>query len=402
MPAQSASPLALHGGTPVRPPHKPWPVWPIVDDTERNAVDDVVASGKWWYGEHVSRFEQEFAQFQGASHAVSCTSGTTALEVAMEALGIGPGDEVLVPPYTFVATASAVLRVGATPIFVDVDDTWCMDSEQIEAAITPRTKLIVPVHFGSCVAAMDRINAIAEAKGIPVLEDACHSWGSQWEGRGTGTLGIGGVFSFQMSKNLTAGEGGAIVTNNAEFAEVCQSITNCGRTEGAAWYHHVRIGTNARLTELQGVLLRTQLTRLASQTATREQNASILTETLSQIPGLIPQPGRPQMTRRAYHLYALRIDERSFGCSRQRFVEACQAEGLPISAGYPLPLYAQPLFQNVQGHGDYSKVHCPVAENLCYESGCWLLQNILLGTPEDMDNIIAILRKVHEHAGSLA
>src|SRR5690606_32265934 len=236
------------------------------------------------------------------------TSGTTALEIAMEALGIAAGDEVLVPPYTFVATASAVLRVGATPVFVDVDETWCMDPAKIEAAITARTKLIVPVHFGSCVAAMDAILAIAAKHNIPVLEDACHSWGSQWEGRGTGTLGIGGVFSFQMSKNLTAGEGGAIVTNDAAFAEVCRPISNCGRTEGAAWYHHARIGTNARLTALQGALLRTQLAKLAAQTETRESNAAFLTQSLAEIPGITPQPGRPQMTRRAYHLYALRID----------------------------------------------------------------------------------------------
>lgn len=401
MPAQSAATLALNGGTPIRPPHKPWPAWPVVDDSDRKAVDDVVASGKWWYGEQVARFEQEFGQFQGVPHVVSCTSGTTALEVAIDALGVGHGDEVLVPPYTFVATASAVLRMGATPVFVDVDGTWCMDPAKVEAAITPRTKLIIPVHFGSCVAAMNDINAIAAKHGIPVLEDACHSWGSQWEGRGTGTLGIGGVFSFQMSKNLTAGEGGAIVTNDAAFAEVCRSITNCGRTEGAAWYHHARIGTNARLTELQAVLLRTQLARLAPQTATREQNATFLTDYLREVPGIVPQPGRPQMTRRAYHLYALRIQPDTFGCSRQRFVEACQAEGLPISAGYPLPLYAQPLFQNLQGHVDYSKVACPVAEDLCHQSGCWLLQNILLGSRDDMEDIVNIIRKVHENTAAL-
>ncbi len=401
MPTSASSPLALQGGAPIRPANKPWPTWPIVDDSDRKAVDDVVASGKWWYGENVLAFEEEFARFQGAAHGVSCTSGTTALEVAMEAMGVGHGDEVLVPPYTFVATASAVLRVGATPVFVDVDASWCMDPGKIEAAITPRTKLIVPVHFGSCVADMDRINAVASAHGLRVLEDACHSWGSQLDGRGTGTLGVGGVFSFQMSKNLTAGEGGAIVSNDGEFAEVCRSITNCGRTKGAAWYHHVRVGTNARLNELQGVLLRAQMRRLEAQTATRAQNAAFLADALQDVPGIVPQPGHAGMTRRSYHLFALRIDPAAFGCPREHFVQACQAEGLPISAGYPLPLYAQPLFQNLRGHGDYSTVKCPVADELCYVSGCWILQHMLLGSREDMQDISAIIHKVHNHAASL-
>jgi dTDP-4-amino-4,6-dideoxygalactose transaminase len=401
MTTPTTSTLALHGGAPVRPAKKPWPAWPIVDDDDRRAVDDVVRSGKWWYGEHVARFEEEFGQFQGAAHCVTCTSGTTALEVALEAMGIGQGDEVLVPPYTFVATASAVLRVGATPVFVDVNQTWCMDANGIDAALSPRTKAVIPVHFGSCVADMDRINEVAGAHGLMVLEDACHSWGSQWAGRGTGTLGHGGVFSFQMSKNLTAGEGGAIVTQDEAFADICRSITNCGRSKGAAWYHHARLGTNARLTELQAVLLRSQLRRLEGQTLLRESNGAYLTEALQQVDGIIPQPADPRMTRRAYHLYALRLDPKRFGCSRERFVQACQAEGLPISAGYPLPLYKQPLFQAVSGTIDYTQCACPVAEELCYESGCWLLQHVLLGSRDDMDDIVATLKKVRDHSGAL-
>ncbi len=390
--SSSKQPLALFGGAPVRSADRQWPAWPIYDDTERAALINVLESGKWFYGERVAQFEREYAEFQGALHCVTCNSGTAAAEVVLQALGIGPGDEVIVPPYTFVATASSVIRVGAKPVFADVDDTWCLDPEKVAEAITPKTKAIMPVHFGGRICDMDRLNDVAAGHGVPIIEDACHAWGGRWEGKGAGTLGLCGLFSFQLSKNITAGEGGAIVTDNAELADLCRSITNCGRAVGAPWYHHVNVGTNARLTEFQGALLSCQIKRLGEQTLTRERNAAILNNELEKIEGLIPQRKSNRITRRAYHLYCLRIEADVFGCSRDQFVAAANAEGWPVGAGYPLPLYEQPVFTNHPGsHGGGP---CPVVEDLCYRSAMWFGHEKLLGTEEDMRDIIRIAEKI--------
>ncbi len=397
----STSTLALHGGAPIRSDKKPWPDWPIHDNRERDALLAVLESGRWFYDEQVAAFEKAYASFQGADHCISCSSGTSAGEIILQALGIGPGDEVIVPPYTFVATATAVLRVGAIPVFADVDVSWCLDPDLAEAAITPRTRAIMPVHFGGRICDMDRFNEIGERHGIPIIEDACHSWGGQWEGRGTGVLGRCGFFSFQVSKNITAGEGGAIVTNDAALAARCRSLVNCGRGEaGSPWYHHVNVGTNARLTEFQAALLLCQLQRLPEQTLLREENATLLNHALEQIDGLTPQPGSNRITRRAYHLYCLQIDEEVFGCSREQFVQAAQAEGWPVSAGYPMPLYRQPLFAHVKGH-DYSACHCPVTEDLCYKRGMWFMHQLLLADNADMHDIVAIAEKIKANTAEL-
>lgn len=392
----TTSRLAIDGGAPVRGPEKSWPSWPVFDARECDAVSEVMTSGKWWFGERVKQFEREYAAFQDAKHCVTCASGTSALEVALHVLGVGAGDEVIVPPYTFIATASAVMWGGGTPVFVDVDDTWNLDVDLVEAAITPRTKAIIPVHFAGRVVDMDRLNAIAAKHGIAVLEDACHSWGGKWKGKGTGALGLGGAFSFQFSKNITGAEGGAILSDDDAFGEACRSTANCGRgtTPGSDWYGHVGLGTNSRLTEFQAAILSAQLTRLEEQTLKRETNAALLDRGLDAIEGLTPQPGDERITRRAYHLYCLRIRPEEFGCSREQFCNAAQAEGLPINPGYGIPLYKQPVFQNYAGDHDYSKYRCPVAEDLCYTSGMWIFHSALLGSEEDMWDIVAIAKKV--------
>lgn len=399
----TTSQLALEGGAPVRGADKTWPAWPAFDDAECSAINEVVSSGKWWFGERVKRFEAEYAAFQDAKHCITCSSGTSALEIALRVLGVGPGDEVIVPPYTFIATASAVSWVGGTPVFADVDDTWNLDLDQVEAAITPRTKVILPVHFAGRVIDMDRLNAMAAKHGLIVLEDACHAWGSQWRGKGAGALGIGGVFSFQFSKNITGAEGGAIVSDDDAFADACRSTANCGRnvTPGAAWYGHVRIGTNSRLTEFQAAILSTQLARLEQQTLKRVKNAAFLDRELAAIEGLTPQPGDDRITRRGYHLYCLRIRPDEFGCSREKFCEAAQAEGLPIGPGYDMPLYKQSAFADRPGGYDYTQCRCPVAEDLCYTSGMWFLHSLLLGSEDDMRDIVTIVRKIKEHAAQL-
>ncbi len=389
--------LAILGGEPVRPPEIKWHSWPVFDEQERTAVLEVLESGKWFYGEKVKKFEEEYATFQGAKYCVSCNSGTTGLEVALQAIDIKPGDEVIVPPYTFIATASAVVRMGGVPIFVDVDESWCIDPDLIEKAITPRTRAIIPVHFAGYICDMDKINAIAQRHNLIVIEDACHSWGGRWEGKGAGTLGLGGVFSFQMSKNITAGEGGAIVTDNEDFADVCRSITNCGRSKTGPWYYHERIGTNVRMNEFTANILLAQLTRAENQLQVREANGVYLTTALKEIPGIYPQPLSNRVTRRAFHLLCIRLKEEEIGCSREPFIKAVQAEGLPLTAGYPYPIYKQPAFQNAAFY-DYSQTCCPVAEDLCYKSGAWLPHHILLGKEKDMEDLVKIIRKVQEHA----
>ncbi|MGC8738443.1 MAG: DegT/DnrJ/EryC1/StrS family aminotransferase [Candidatus Hydrogenedens sp.] len=392
--------LAILGGEPVRPPEKKWHSWPVFDEQERNAILEVLESGKWFYGEKVKQFEEVYSQFQKAKYCVSCNSGTTALEITLQAIGLQHGEEVIVPPYTFIATASAVVRMGGIPIFVDVDETWCMDPDIIESAITPRTKAIIPVHFGGKICDMDKINAVAQKHNLVVIEDACHAWGGAWKGKGAGTLGLGGVFSFQMSKNITAGEGGAIVTDDENFADICRSISNCGRSKTGPWYYHERIGTNVRMNEFTANILLAQLSRAEKQLQIREANGTYLTQALMDIPGIYPQPLSNRITRRAYHLICIRIKEEEFGCSRELFVKAVHAEGLPITSGYPYPIYKQPAFQNANFY-DYSQTYCPITEDLCYKSGTWLPHHILLGKEKDMEDIVKIIRKVQKHAPEL-
>ncbi len=343
----SSERLALLGGEPAC--KFEWPTWPIHDDAEETQVLEVLRSGEWWYGERVRRFEQEFAAFQGAAYGVSCTNGTTAIEMGLRALGIVPGDEVIVPPYTFIATASAVVTVGAVPVFADIDpDTLCLDPEDTARKITSRTRAIIPVHVAGRIADMERINELAQSHNLRVLEDAAHAWGSQWEGRGAGTLGQCGTFSFQVSKNITAGEGGILVTNDKELADLCRSFSHCGRTEGSAWYDHNNLGSNLRITEFQAAILLAQLARLPDHVERRQQNAALLNEALAGLPAVKQLAPAPQMTRRSYHMYIFRVNETQLGCSRERLIEALVAEGVPASAGWYRPLYRNGVFANAQ------------------------------------------------------
>jgi dTDP-4-amino-4,6-dideoxygalactose transaminase len=388
-----------------------WPRWPVWDDAERQGLLGVLESGAWWYGERVKEFERKFADFQGARFGVTATSGTTALEAALAALGIGAGDEVIVPPYTFVATASAVLRVNAVPVFADIQPrTLCIDPDDVERKITPRTKAVIPVHLAGYVADMDRLLAIGRSRGLAVVEDACHSWGSQWKGKGTGAIGACGVFSFQASKNITSAEGGIVLTDDKALADECRSYTNCGRREGEAWYRHFDLGSNLRLTEFQAALLLAQLTRLEAQTLARQTNADVLTAGLRGIPGIVTIENDPRMTRRGWHLFCFRLDLAKLGATRERFIEALAAEGVPVTAGYTTPLYQNPMFTRVEegaggcplscpyhdGRVDYAAVRCPVCEQVCADT-CWLPHAVLLAGPEAMHAVSAAVRKVIEH-----
>ena len=346
--------------------------------------------------------------------AVTATNGTTAIEMALRALGVVEGDEVIVPPYSFIATASAVVLVGAVPVFADIQPkSLCLDPDDVERKITPRTKAIIPVHVAGYVADMDRLKVIAKKYKLAVLEDAAHSWGSLWKGKGTGTLGNGGTFSFQISKNITCGEGGVIVTNDEALADLCRSYTNCGRRKGAAWYDHDYLGSNLRMTEFQAAILLAQLGRLEKQMARRIANAENLDRALNDMPGIRLLAAEPRMTRRSYHMYIFRVDEATLGGSRDRFVEALNAEGVPASKGWYQGLYANGVFLNANrgpAHGitaplfgkglDYSKVHCPVCEQVCRDA-VWIPQNVLLAGKKDFRVVASAIEKVVSHIAEL-
>ncbi|NUQ71144.1 MAG: DegT/DnrJ/EryC1/StrS family aminotransferase [Chthonomonadales bacterium] len=398
--------LALDGGAPVRT--APWPSWPVFGDEERKLLNEVLESGQWWAvgGKKVPEFEEAFARAQEAKHAVCVTNGTAALEIALRALGIGCGDEVIVPPYTFIATASSVLAVSATPVFVDIEpDSLNIDPNLIEAAITDRTRAIIPVHIGGRPADMDGVLAVASRHGLAVIEDAAQAHAAEWRGRKVGALGTCGTFSFQASKNLNAGEGGAILTNDDAVADKCWSVHNVGRTRSGKWYEHHVLGGNYRMTEFQAAILLGQLGRLSEQTERRTANAQRLTAGLRAIPGISVGGDDPRVTRHAYHLYPFRYDAAAFsGRSRDEFLRALNAEGIPCGAGY-VPLYKEVVFQRKSaGQGswcsagrriDYAAVDCPVCEAVCADA-VWLFQTVLLAESRDMDDIITAIARIQQ------
>ncbi|MDI6782767.1 MAG: DegT/DnrJ/EryC1/StrS family aminotransferase [bacterium] len=403
--------LAINGGKPVRT--KPFPKWPQFDTKEKKAVIEVLESGHWGKlsGKKVQEFEERFAVYQDAKYGIAVTNGTIGLRLALQAAGVQAGDEVLVPPYTFLATATAVLEVNAVPVFVDIDpDTYNINPNLIEPAITKRTKAIIPVHFAGLPAQMDKINRIARKHKLVVIEDACHAHGAEYQGTKLGAIGDMGVFSFQSSKNLTAGEGGMVLTNNKTYAELVQSYHNCGREIGRAWYGHVRLGGNHRMSEWQGAILLAQMTRLEAQTKRRNTNGLYLNKQLSEIPGIVPLKRGKEVVRHSYHLYIFRYKKVQFNnIPKQRFVKALQKEGIPCSIGYPIPLYKQPLFaeRNFGSYAaaakkiNYGELFCPQCELACLEEAIWLSQSVMLGSKKDMDDIVRAIRKIQEHKDQL-
>ena len=390
--------LAIDGGEPVR--QQPFHPWPVFNHMEEKALLDVLHSGKWGVldGKKVTEFETQFASFQGAKYGICVPNGTLALQLALIALDIGPGDEVITTPYTFIATSSSIIQTGARPVFVDIEPgSHNIDPNRIEAAITPRTRAIVPVHLSGRPANMDAILAIAQKHNLVVLEDACQAWGSEWKGKRVGSIGNAGAFSFQASKNITAGEGGIVITNDEELAERCWSIHNVGRIREGAWYQHEVLGWNLRLPEWEGAILQVQLARLPDHMRQREENVSYLTRLIrAEIPGLIPPAEDTRITAHSHHLLILRYQPAAFGGhTRNEFVGAMEAEGItPISNGY-IPLHQSPAIQRALGDKLAAGQSLPEAEQAGRES-LWLNQNVFLGTHEDMDSIVAAAKKIQK------
>jgi perosamine synthetase len=415
--SKKTSKLALLGGKALR--SKPFPHWPIWDqEKDEEAVVAVLRSGVWSRAKIVAEFEAKYAQLVGAKRCLATTNGTNALLTALHVLGIGVGDEVLVGPYTFIASINAILLSGALPVMVDTDrETFQVNPEKMEAKITKNTKAILPVHILGIPANMDKVMAIAKKHNLLVVEDACQAWLAEWRGQKCGTLGDLGCFSFQNSKHLTCGEGGAVVGNDDAIMDICHSYHNFGRPYGqsmltlSGW---VRLGSKCRMTEFQAAILLAQMKRLEAQTQRRGKNAAYLTSRIKEIPGIIPHKLYDGVTRAAYHIYPFRYDQKRFGgVPRDKFIKALQAEGISCSSGYG-PINKDPFFEHTLNSPNFQRMYskqqldfcrqqndCPDNEKLCQEA-VWLYQNALLGTKADMDDIADAIEKVYENRGKLA
>lgn len=386
--------LAINGGSPVRT--RPFTPWPQYGPEEEQALLGVLHSRSWGgYHPAVKELELSFAEHHGVPHAVSCCNGTVALQVALHALGVGPGDEVIVPPFTFVASATAVLLCNAAPVFADIDpETFNLSVVAAEAAITPRTRAIVVVHFGGRPAEMDAFQALARKHGIALLEDAAHAHGARWKGVPVGGWGDAATFSFQEFKLMTAGEGGIIVTRSSEIADKCWAFCNQGRKRTGGWFDHFTLGTNYRMTGFQAAVLSAQLRRLPEQTRTRAANLAYFRERLRDVPGLRLPEDDPRIDQHPYYLLTFWYNPAGFdGLPRDAVLAALKAEGVPFKPTYPHPLYRNPVF----GPQD---LNLPVAERVSRE-GVWLSHNALLGDRGDVDDLIEALQKVRRLASTL-
>ena len=403
--------LALLGGKPIRT--RPFTSWPVFGPAEERRLLRTLRSGKWGrlQGREVAEFEQRFAAAHGCRHGIGVVNGTVSLRIALLACGLKADDEVIIPPYTFFSTASAVVEANLVPVFADIDlDTFNLAPRSVEAAITPRTRAVIPVHFAGQPADMDALLRIARKHKLFVIEDAAHAHGARYKGRPAGSLGHLASFSFQSSKNLTSGEGGLITTNSDELAEACRSIHNCGRVPGGVWYEHHVISGNYRLGEFQGAVLNSQLQRLEAQTRRRDANGQYLASRVAQLPGVHPQRRPATCTRHSYHLFMLRLDAAAFGASRAAVLKALQAEGIPCSPGYGFSLHRQPMFRN-KAFGpflpdavrrlDYDQANCPNSDLICGEQCVWLEQSLFLGPRRDIDDIARAFEKIFESRESL-
>jgi dTDP-4-amino-4,6-dideoxygalactose transaminase len=390
--------LAILGGNPVT--KKKFSAFPVYDEREEQALMEVLHSRVWGgYSPKVAEFERAFADFHQTRFGITAVNGTVTLETALLAANIQPGDEVVVPPISFIATAAAVSRVGAIPVFADIDgDTSNLDPARVRDCLTERTRAIIPVHFAGQPADMDELMTIAAEKDLIVIEDCAHAHGASWRGKSVGGMGEFGSFSFQASKNLTAGEGGILTTNDDHLAELAWSICNQGRRLDGEWYEHVRLGTNYRLTGWQAAVLLIQLSRLPEQIETRRKNAEFLAEKLKGNSLLSLPVVDERVTRHSYYLYLLRIDlHNSPGLTKEKFVDALAAEGIPCSAGYPYPLYKNRLFDDHK----YLAAECPEAERMCKDT-FWLSHEVMLSASNEINDVVSAIEKVSSACGQLA
>jgi dTDP-4-amino-4,6-dideoxygalactose transaminase len=407
------SELAALGGRPIR--EKPYPEWPVHDQHDIQAITKVIESGRWggypYPGPQTSEFARRFAELQGGGYAVPMANGTVTMEVALRAMNIGWGDEVIIPAYTFQATAAAVMSAGAIPVIVDVDyHTYCLDPQATTSAITPRTKAIIPVHLGAEMSDMDAIMEIAGKHDLVVIEDCAHAHGAKWRGQGAGTIGHFGSFSLQSSKTLSTGEGGVLLCRTPELAAKASSLIDCGRP------HDVEeklftMGANYRLSELQAALALVGLERFPEQASQRESMAAYMDEALSEVPGVRLLKRDPRHTTRSFYRYILAIDPQVFKARHDAVCFALEGEGIPCWVGYEA-MHHYELFQPGLSHlpvpsafpeyFDFARMSFPVAEQACEAEAVWLDESIFRAGPSGVDDVIRALQKIRGNADRLA
>ncbi|MFZ4849762.1 MAG: DegT/DnrJ/EryC1/StrS family aminotransferase [Caldilinea sp.] len=405
--------LAILGGE--KAIHNTYPAWPVHDEREVEAVAEVIRSGNWggypFPGPRTRAFLNKFLEFQGGAYAIMAANGTVTMEIALRAAGIGWGDEVIVPAYTFQATAAAPMAAGAIPVIADVDaDNYCLDPKAVEAAITPRTRAIIPVHLGSLMADMDAIMEIAERHNLIVVEDCAHAHGAQWRGQGAGTIGHFGSFSLQSSKILTSGEGGVLICKTQELAAAASAVVNCGRPPVENGEVTI-LGANFRSSELHAALAGVQVERLPEQTREREVMVAYMDEALSEVPGIRLLRPDPRITRRAVYRYIFAIDPAVWGVDHKAACAALDAEGLDSWTGYEAMNHYE-LFQPrlsrlpvPTAHPErfnFAEMNLPAAERACAHEAVWLDESVFRAGREGVDQAVAAIRKVYENRVELA
>jgi dTDP-4-amino-4,6-dideoxygalactose transaminase len=405
--------LAALGGKPIR--EKPYPEWPVFDERDIQAVTRVVKSGRWggfpYPGPETAEFARRFAEMQGGGYAVPMVNGTVTMEVALRAMNVGWGDEVIVPAYTFQATAAAVMSAGAIPVIVDVEqDTYCIDPKAVQSAITQQTRAIIPVHLGAEMADMDAIMEIANQHHLVVIEDCAHAHGARWRGKVAGTIGQFGSFSMQSSKTLTSGEGGVLLCQTPELAAKAASLIDCGRPhdEGEILF---TMGANYRLSELQASLLNVGLERFPEQARQRESMAAYMDEALSEVPGVRLLKRDPRHTTRSFYRYIFTIVPKIFHAGHEVVCYALEKEGIPCWVGYeamhhydlfqpglsrlPVPTAFPERFQ-------FARMSFPIAERACEHEAVWLDESIFRAGDEGVDDVIQALHKLLNYPEELA
>ena len=411
---RSAAELALLGGTPVR--SNPWPQWPARGPEEERAVIAALRDGDWGGfplpNERAATFARAFAERHDSAHALCVANGTVSLEVALQAMGVEPGAEVIVPAYTFEATASAALFAGCVPVFADIaPDTYCIDVGAAEALVTERTQAIVPVHLAMTVADLDSVGALAEKHGLVVLEDCAHAHGARWRGRGVGSWGDAGSFSFQSSKLMTSGEGGIVTTSDDATLDRLHALVNCGRQRPGAAEPATAIGHNYRMTDLQAAILEVQLRRLDRQHEIRAVNARRLRAAIEDIDGLTNLRIDNRVTTQAIYQFVFRFDGDAFaGLHRDVFVAALEAEGVPADGRFYESLPKSELLRPDPARypawstalTNTPATDCPNAERAAYREAVWLPHQLLLGTTTEVDDIVEAVLKVQRGAAGLA
>jgi len=405
--------LAVLGGEPVR--KELYPVWPVFDERDFEAVAQTIRSRRWggfpYPGPNTAAFAEKFSEMQGGGYAVPMINGTITMEVALRAAGIGWGDEVIVPAYTFQATAAAPIAAGALPVLVDIHpDNYCADPARIEAAITEKTKAIIVVHLAAQMTDMDAIMDIANQYNLIVIEDSAHAHGAQWRGMGSGTIGDFGSFSLQSSKILTTGEGGVLLCKDKKMAERAASIIDCGRAKDEAGQQFT-MGVNYRWSELHAALGLVALERFPEQLAQREGMADYLEESLSEVPGISLLKRDLRHTRRSFYRYVFKIDPGFFHCDHDVFCHALENEGIPVDTGYP-PMHQYDLFQPKLSklavpmaypeYFNFEDMCFPVVEKASKEESVWMGESVFRSGEKGVDDLIRGLNKLIANRSELA